>query len=287
MLRTASYATAQFLNPSPELELDESWKESIPLAAYDVETVVSVHHWSDRLFSFRTTRSPGIRFESGQFLMLGLEVGGKPLMRAYSVASANYESYLEFLSIKVPNGPLTSRLQLLRPGEQVLIGHKPVGTLMVDGLLPGKSIYLFSTGTGLAPFLSIVRDPRVYERFESVVLVHCVREIQELAYKNLLQGTLYEHELVGPYARERLIYVPTVTRQPYETTGRITELLESGRLSFLTNLPELDGRTDRVMLCGSIAMTKDLGQLLERRGLAPAKAGHSGHYLVERAFVEH
>ncbi len=257
------------------------------MAVHDVETVISVHHWSDRLFSFRTTRSPGIRFESGQFLMLGLEVDGKPLMRAYSVASASYESHLEFLSIKVPDGPLTSRLQLLKPGDQVLVGHKPVGTLVVDALLPGRNVYLLSTGTGLAPFLSIVRDPHIYERFESVVLVHCVREVQELAYRNLLQGTLYDHELVGPSARERLIYVPTVTRQPYETMGRITELLESGKLSLLTNLPELNGRTDRVMLCGSLAMTKDLGQLLERRGLASTKAGHGGHYLVERAFVEH
>ena len=256
------------------------------MVAHDVETVISVYHWSDRLFSFRTTRSPGIRFESGQFLMLGLEVAGKPLMRAYSVASAHYESHLEFLSIKVPNGPLTSRLQLLKPGDKVLIGHKPVGTLVVDGLLPGKNIYLFSTGTGLAPFLSIIRDSTIYEKFEKTVLVHCVREVQELAYKDLLQRTLYNHELIGPYARERLSYVPTVTRQQYETTGRITDLLESGQLSLLTNLPELNGMTDRAMICGSIAMTRDLGRILERRGLVPAKVGHSGHYLIERAFVE-
>lgn len=257
------------------------------MAAYNIETVISVHHWNGKLFSFRTTRSANIRFQSGQFLMLGLEVDGKPLMRAYSVASASYESHLEFLSIKVPNGLLTSRLQLLQQGDQVLVGSKPVGSLLVDDLLPGKNVYLFGTGTGLAPFLSIVQDLSIYEKFEKTVLVHSVREVAELAYRDLLQRELHRHELIGADARDKLIYVPTVTRQPFGTTGRITDLIETGKLAALTGLPDLNAETDRVMLCGSLAMMNDLRRILGNRGLsASQQIGHSGHYLVERAFAD-
>src|SRR5690349_22410333 len=195
------------------------------------ETVLSVHHWNDRLFSFKTTRDRALRFRSGHFLMMGLEVEGRPLRRAYSVASAPYEDHLEFYSIKVPDGPLTSRLSHIRPGDPVYVGRKPTGTLVLSNLLPGKRLYLLGTGTGLAPFMSLIRDPEVYERFEQVVVVHGVRTVSELGYSDYIRHELPANELIGDEVRAKLRYYPTVTREPFATQGRITDLITNGRLT--------------------------------------------------------
>ncbi|MBX6319926.1 ferredoxin--NADP reductase [Pigmentiphaga sp.] len=257
------------------------------MAAFNTERVTSVHHWNDTLFSFRTTRDPALRFHNGHFVMIGLEVDGKPLMRAYSIASANYEEHLEFLSIKVPNGPLTSRLQHLKVGDSILVSRKPVGTLVVDDLLPGKNLYLFGTGTGLAPFMSIIKDPDVYERFEKVVLVHGVRWVSELAYADYISNELPNNEYFGELVREKLIYYPTVTREPFRNQGRITELLTSGKLAADIGLPPLNPEHDRAMLCGSPHMLADVGAILDGLGFKVSEStGHPGDYVVERAFVE-
>jgi ferredoxin--NADP+ reductase len=257
------------------------------MSAFNSETVLDVHHWNDTLFSFKTTRDPALRFRNGHFVMIGLEAEGKPLVRAYSVASANHEDHLEFLSIKVPNGPLTSRLQHLKPGDQVLIGRKPTGTLVIDDLLPGRHLYLFGSGTGLAPFLSIVRDPETYERYEKVILVHGVRLVSELAYADLLQTQLPADEFLGDLVKDKLIYYPTVTREPFRNQGRITDLIESGELTRRIGLPDLSREHDRGMICGSPAMLADTRVLLDARGLVISpSSGVPGDYVIERAFVE-
>lgn len=251
------------------------------------ERVLHVHHWNDTLFSFRTTRDPALRFRNGHFVMIGLPIEGKPLLRAYSVASANHEEHLEFFSIKVPNGPLTSRLQHLKAGDEIIVGRKPVGTLVLDDLRPGKHLYLLATGTGLAPFLSIIKDPETYERFEKVVLVHGVRSVSELAYADLIQHELPNHEFLGEMLRDKLVYYPTVTREPFRNQGRLTELLASGQLTREIGLPELDSAVDRAMICGSPAMLEDCCKLLDSRGfhISP-RQGEPGDYVIERAFVE-
>lgn len=257
------------------------------MAAFNTERVLSVHHWNDTLFSFKTTRDPALRFHNGHFVMIGLEVEGKPLMRAYSIASANYEENLEFLSIKVPDGPLTSRLQHLKEGDPILVSRKPVGTLVVGDLNPGKHLFLFGTGTGLAPFMSIVKDPEVYERFEKVILVHGVRWVSELAYADYLQDELPNNEFFGDMVRGRLEYYPTVTREPYHNRGRITELIQNGKLCADLGLPQLNPETDRAMLCGSPHMLADVGGLLDSLGFKISDGtGQPGDYVVERAFVE-
>ena len=256
------------------------------MSAFPTERVLEVHHWTDRLFSFKTTRDAGLRFSNGHFTMIGLMVDGKPLLRAYSVASANYEEHLEFLSIKVPDGPLTSRLQHVQPGDGILVGRKPTGTLVVDYLRPGRRLYLLATGTGLAPFMSIVRDPEVYERFEQVVLVHGVREVAELAYRQLLTEELPRHEYLGEMVSAKLRYVPTVTREPFPTMGRIPDLIDSGRLAAMLHLPDLAPADDRVMICGSTAMLRDLKALLERRGFEEGNTTRQGDFVIERAFVD-
>ncbi|PWC43130.1 ferredoxin--NADP reductase [Azospirillum sp. TSO22-1] len=250
------------------------------------ERVLRVHHWTDTLFSFQTTRDQSFRFENGQFTMIGLEVGGKPLLRAYSMASANYEDTLEFFSIKVPNGPLTSRLQHLKEGDPIIISRKATGTLLVDNLLPGKTLYLLSTGTGLAPFMSIIKDPEVYERFERIVLTHTCRTVGELAYQELIRDALPENEFFGEGVREKLTYYPTVTREPFRTEGRITDLIRSGRLFADVGTTPLDPENDRVMICGSPEMLTDTVNLLEERGFEEGSSGEPGHYVVEKAFVE-
>jgi ferredoxin/flavodoxin---NADP+ reductase len=250
------------------------------------ERVLSVHHWTDRLFSFTTTRDMSLRFSNGHFTMIGLEVNHKPLLRAYSIASANHEEHLEFLSIKVAQGPLTSRLQHLQVGDMVIVGRKPTGTLVVDYLKPGRRLYLLATGTGLAPFLSIVRDPEVYERFEHIVLVHGVRQKDELAYHDMLTEHLPSHEYLGELVRAKLRYVPTVTRESYRRMGRIPELIRSGRLAQDTGLPELSAADDRVMICGSPAMLRELKGLLEERGFAEGSTSTPGDFVIERAFAE-
>lgn len=253
-----------------------------------LETVLSVRHWTDRLFSFSTTRPDSLRFENGQFIMLGLPgTDERPLMRAYSFASANYEDELEFLSIKVPQGQLTSRLQRVRPGDELLIGDKPVGSLILQNLLPGGSrLYLLSTGTGLAPFLSLVKDPDIYERFQRVILVHGVRERDDLVYSDLLGDELRHNELVGKAVSRQFIYYPTVTREPFSVRGRITELIESGRMFRDIGVPPFCVDSDRVMLCGNMPMIDDMRGLLARYGLREGCKRNAGHFLVERAYVE-
>ncbi len=250
------------------------------------QTVLSVHHWTDTLFSFTCTRDASFRFDNGQFTMVGLEVDGKPLIRAYSMASANYEENLEFLSIKVQDGPLTSRLQHLKVGDKVLIGKKPTGTLVVDNLLPGKVLWLLSTGTGLAPFMSVIKDPEVYERYDRVVLTHTCRFIDELAYKEYITQSLPNHEHIGDLIREKLVYYPTVTRQEFANRGRITDLIENGKLFEDLDLPPFSTERDRIMLCGSPHMLKDTRQLLNSRGFDEGSHSKPGHYVIEKAFVD-
>jgi ferredoxin--NADP+ reductase len=256
------------------------------MSNFNEERVLSVHHWTDRLFSFRTTRAPTFRYRNGQFTMIGLKVEGKPLLRAYSMASANHDDHLEFFSIKVADGPLTSRLQHLKDGDPVIVGQKPTGTLVLDNLLPGKNLYLLGTGTGLAPFLSVIRDLEAYERFEKIVLVHGCRFIKELAYGDLISDTLPADEHFGALVNEKLIYYPTVTREPYKNNGRISLLLENGKLCDDIGLPHLNKDTDRVMLCGSPHMLADLRTILEARGFDEGNMGEPGHFVIEKAFVE-
>lgn len=252
----------------------------------NVERVLKVRHWTDTLFSFVTTRDPGFRFQNGQFTMIGLELEGRPLLRAYSMASANYEETLEFFSIKVANGPLTSRLQHLAEGDPILVGRKPTGTLLLDNLLPGKHLYLLGTGTGLAPFMSLIKDPDVYERFERVVLVHGCRKVAELAYMETINEHLPNDPYIGAEIAQKLIYYPTVTREPFENRGRITDLIKGGKLFADTGMPPLDPENDRVMLCGSPHMLSDLHKLLLSRGFSEGNHSHPGHFVVEKAFVE-
>ena len=252
-----------------------------------VERVLHVHHWNDTLFSFRTTRDPGLRFRNGHFVMLGLHVDGKPLMRAYSIASPNYEEHLEFFSIKVPNGPLTSRLQHLKEGDPIVVSKKPTGTLVLHDLKPGKRLYMLATGTGLAPFLSLMQDPQTYERFEHVVLIHGVRTVSELAYRDFISQEIHDNEFFGEDARSKLIYYPTVTREPFVNQGRLTDLIESGKLFDDIGLPPLDPEHDRAMICGSSAMLKDSCAMLDARGFKISRhIGDPGDYVIERAFVE-
>ncbi|HQR03578.1 MAG: ferredoxin--NADP reductase [Proteobacteria bacterium] len=253
----------------------------------NTETVLSVHHWNDTLFSFRTTRDPGLRFENGQFVMIGLEIEGRPLMRAYSIASANHADHLEFFSIKVPDGPLTSRLQHLQTGQPILVSRKPTGTLVLSDLKPGKTLYMLSTGTGLAPFVSLVQDPETYERFEKVVLIHGVRQVNELAYAEFFNEHLTGNEFFGEAVREKLVYYPTVTREPFRNRGRLTDLIESGKLFEDIGLPPFNPETDRAMICGSPAMLEDSCRMLDARGfrISP-RIGVAGDYVIERAFVE-
>jgi ferredoxin/flavodoxin---NADP+ reductase len=250
------------------------------------EKVLNVHHWNDSLFSFQTTRNAGFRFRNGHFVMIGLPVEGKPLLRAFSLVSANYDEHLEFFSIKIPDGALTSRLQHIEPGHSVLVGRKPTGTLLLDNLRPGKRLYLLATGTGLAPFMSIIRDPDTYDRYQQVIVVHGARRASDLGYRAYLENDIGEHELVGEQARKQLLYYPTVTREPFRNQGRITDLVKSGKLFSDLSLPALAAEDDRVMICGSPAMLKDLVGVLEARGFSEGSSDGHGQYVVERAFVE-
>lgn len=257
------------------------------MATLTSERVLSVHHWNDSLFSFKTTRDPGLRFINGQFVMIGLEVEGRPLIRAYSIVSANWDENLEFLSIKVPSGPLTSRLQHLKEGDNIIVSGKPTGTLVQDNLLPGKHLYLLSTGTGLAPFMSIVQDPEVYERYEKIILVHGVRWISELAYQDFITRELPQNEFFGDIVREKLIYYPTVTREPFHNQGRLTDLILNGKMAEDIGLPQLNPETDRVLMCGSPDMLSDTCDILDNLGFIESpRMGDPGHYAIERAFVE-
>jgi ferredoxin--NADP+ reductase len=256
------------------------------MSAFHEEKVLSVHHWTDRLFSFTTTRDAGLRFSNGHFTMIGLMVNNKPLLRAYSIVSPNYEENLEFLSIKVQDGPLTSKLQHIKVGDTLIVGKKPTGTLLIDYLLPGKNLYLLSTGTGLAPFLSVIRDPETFERFEKVILVHGVREVKELAYHDYITEELPKHELLGEMVSEQLLYYPTVTREPYKNQGRLTDLIESGKIFKDLGLPALDPQVDRIMICGGPQMLKDLKKILEERAFKEGSTTSPGDFVIERAFAE-
>lgn len=256
------------------------------MSAFSEEKVLSVHHWTDRLFTFTTTRDPALRFSNGHFTMIGLRVNDKPLLRAYSIVSPNYEEHLEFLSIKVEDGPLTSRLQHIQVGDTIIVGRKPTGTLLIDYTLPGKRLYLFGTGTGLAPFMSVIRDPETYEKFDQVILVHGVRQVDELAYHDLVTDHLPKHEFLGEMVAKQLLYYPTVTREEFRNQGRITDLIENGTFPANIGLPPLDPLTDRVMLCGSPAMLADLKVMLEKRDFEEGNTSTPGDFVVERAFVE-
>lgn len=259
-----------------------------PSAALTVEEVLSVRHWNEHLFSFKITRPASFRFRSGEFVMIGLPnlETGKPLLRAYSIASPAWDETLEFLSIKVPDGPLTSRLQLIEPGDKMYLGRKPTGTLVADALTPGKRLFLFASGTGLAPFLSLVRDPDIYERFEQVVVVHSVRTVTDLAFREDLEAQLAGDPLVEDQALLQLSYVPTVTREDFHTTGRINTLIENGRMfQGLRGEARLDPETDRVMLCGSMAMNRDIAAMLESIGFTEGSNNKPADFVIERAFV--
>lgn len=256
------------------------------------EKVQNVRHWTDTLFSFTCTRPSAFRFLNGQFTMLGLSINGKPLMRAYSMVSANYDNYLEFLSIKVPNGPLTSYLKEIKVGDSILIGKKATGTLLIDNLKPGKRLWLIATGTGLAPFLSIIKDPTIYENFDYVVLTHTCRYLNELAYRSFIE-TLDQHEYLGEFVRSKLIYIPTVTRENFHIRGRITDLVrnrclfeevkkKTGNMKFET---KFDVQDDRVMICGTASFAKEFIGLLPHE-FQEGRANYRGHYVIERAFLE-
>jgi ferredoxin/flavodoxin---NADP+ reductase len=254
---------------------------------YSTEKVLSVNHWNDTLFSFKTTRQDGLRFENGQFVMIGLEVDGRPLARAYSVASPNYDEHLEFLSIKVQDGPLTSRLQHIKEGDELLVSRKPTGTLVIHDLKPAKNLYLFSTGTGLAPYMSLIQDIEVYDRFEKVILVHGVRKVDDLAYKDYIENELPKNEFFGDEVKNKLIYYPTVTREAFKNEGRLTDLIKSGKLFKDIGLEKMNPADDRAMICGSPEMLKDTQDLLDSMNFKVSpRIGEPGDYVIEHAFVE-
>ncbi len=255
-----------------------------PAGTY-VETVTSVRHYTDFLFKFRLTRPASFRFRSGEFVMIGLMVGDKPIFRAYSIASPSWDEELEFFSIKVPDGPLTSHLQKIQPGDAVLMKKKSTGTLVNDALLPGKRVYMFSTGTGVAPFASLIRDPETYEKFDEVILTQTCREVKELAYAKELVEEAVNDPLIGEFARDKLKLFTSVTREDYPVRGRITTLIENGELFRHLGLPLLDPAVDRAMICGSMAMIKDTKAVLEARGLTEGANNNPAEFVVERAFV--
>lgn len=250
------------------------------------ERIIAVNHWNDKLFSFQTTRNPGLRFENGQFVMVGLKINGKLVMRAYSIASPNYEEHLEFFSIKLDNGLLTSQLKKIKVGDEIMISKKPTGTIVVHDVLPGEKLYMLATGTGLAPFLSLIRDPEVYDKFSKVILVHCVRNINDLAYKDYIENDLINDEFLGEYIKNQLIYYPTVTREDFNNKGRITDLIRSGILFDRLGFEKISPQSDRAMICGSPEMLRETSRLLDEYGFEISeKIGYPGDYVIERAFV--
>lgn len=267
------------------LPQSEAPATTVPHGVYS-ETVLSVEHYTDRLFRFRVTRPAGFRFRSGEFAMIGLPIGEKPVYRAYSVASPAWDDQLEFFSIKVADGPLTARLQLIKPGDTVLLRKKPTGTLVLDALTSGKRLYMFSTGTGIAPFASLIRDPETYEKFEEVILTHTCREVAELKYGFALIEEIRNDEFLANVVGNKLKHYATVTREDYFSRGRITDLLKNGKLYIDLGVPPLNSLVDRGMICGSAAMLKDTKALLEEAGLTEGANSKAGEFVIERAFVD-
>jgi ferredoxin--NADP+ reductase len=276
----------QFEARRPKRSTPRRQEKRKAMSAFYREKVLSVRHWTDTLFSFTATRDSGFRFQNGQFAMIGLEVEGRPLLRAYSMASANHEEELEFFSIKVADGPLTSKLQKIREGDEILVGRKATGTLITDNLIPGQRLLLLSTGTGLAPFASLIKDPDVYERFETIVLVHGCRQVSELAYGEELVAKLRDDDLFGPLLSEKLLYYPTVTREPFRNRGRITDLISSEQLFNDSHQAPLNIETDRIMMCGSPGMLDELKQMFESGGFLEGSHNTPGHFVIEKALVE-
>ena len=284
--------SAAVLDAAPALT--PSGKPVLESAVHHVETVLWVKHWTDRLFSFAITRPASFRFRSGEFVMIGLPgeptadgKPAKPILRAYSVASPAFADELEFFSIKVVDGPLTSKLQKIEAGDQIFLGKKPTGTLVLDAVKPGKRLWLIGTGTGLAPWLSVARDPDAYERFERVIVCHTVREVKDLAYRDLFETGLKEDEVFGELAGPQLSYYPTVTREPFHYAGRITDRIKSGDLfrDLGVEVARFDPEHDRLMLCGSMDMIKEAAALLETHGLVEGSNAEPGDFVIERAFV--
>jgi ferredoxin--NADP+ reductase len=263
-----------------------TFARAVTMSNFNQESVLSVHHWTDNLFSFTTTRNPSFHFRSGEFTKLGLIVDEEPRLRAYSLASAHYEDRLEFFLSKVLDGPLTSRLQHLKEGDEIVVSRKATGTLVIDNLEKGRNLYLISTGTGLAPFLSVIKDPRTYLQFKNVVLLHGCRRVAELAYDEMITEKLPSDELVGDFVRYQLIYYPTVTRDHFYNRGRITDLIASGKLFTDIELPELEPQHDRVMICGSPALVRDARELLVAKGFVEGNHGDPAQFVVEKAFAE-
>ncbi|PKP74528.1 MAG: ferredoxin--NADP(+) reductase [Alphaproteobacteria bacterium HGW-Alphaproteobacteria-6] len=252
----------------------------------DAQQVTTVRHWTDSLFSFRVTRPQSLRFRSGEFVMIGLlDDRGKPLLRAYSIASPSWDEELEFYSIKVPDGPLTSRLQHIRPGDQIILRPKPVGTLVLDALLPGKRLWFLATGTGIAPFASLMRDPETYEKYETVIMMHTCRTVAELEYGRQLVESLKDDPLIGEFVGDKLKYYPTTTREEFHQMGRITDNLASGKVFADLGLAPMDPATDRAMVCGSLAFNIDVKAVLEGFGLREGANSEPLEYVVEKAFV--
>ncbi|MFN3281303.1 MAG: ferredoxin--NADP reductase [Tabrizicola sp.] len=252
----------------------------------DAQTVTSVKHWTDRLFSFRVTRPQSLRFRSGEFVMIGLlDDRGKPLLRAYSIASPAWDEELEFYSIKVPDGPLTSRLQHIQPGDEIILRPKPVGTLVHDALLPGKRLWFLATGTGIAPFASLMREPETYEKYEQVIMMHTCREVAELEYGRQLVESLKDDPLIGEMVGDKLVYYPTTTREPFHHMGRVTDNLSSGKVFADLGLPKMNAQEDRAMVCGSLAFNIDVKAILEGFGLREGANSDPKEFVVEKAFV--
>ncbi|MGV7219688.1 ferredoxin--NADP reductase [Bradyrhizobium sp. UFLA05-112] len=256
------------------------------MSNFNQESILNVHHWTDNLFSFTSTRNPSFRFCSGEFTMIGLEVDEKPLLRAYGIASAHYEDRLEFVAIKVLDNPLTSRLQQLKQGDQIIVSRKTTGSLVIDNLKDGRNLYLIGTGAGLAPLLSVIKDPQTYLRFENVVLLHGCRRVAELAFGEMITETLPSDGLVGDFVRYQLIYYPTVTRDRFHNRGRITDLIASGKLFAEIELPKLEPQHDRAMICGSPALVHDARELLITKGFVEGSPQEPSHFVFERAFVD-
>jgi len=256
------------------------------VSAFTTETVLAVQHYTDRLFRFRTTRSPAFRFRTGEFVMMGLEIEGKPLVRAYSIASPNWDEELEFYSIKVPDGPLTSKLCNIEVGQTVLVGRKPVGTLVLDALLPGKRLYMVATGTGIAPFASLIRDPETYERFDEVILTQTCRTADELTYGIELVASLKDDPLVGEYIQAgKLIHDTAATREAQNPKGRLPARVADGSFFTEHNLPPFNPEVDRGMICGSMEMLASCKAMFEEAGFTEGSVSQPGQFVYEKAFV--